>query len=218
MIVGQLIYYLPLYFQSVDGETARESGISNLPFLVTMLFAPIISGALINVWGFYVPFMCLGAALSTIGAGLLSSLKVGTPKSLLSGYQFIAGFGLGICTQLPFTAVQYVLPKDQIVMGSAMVSFCNSMGPVLGTNIGQAIYANAFVSKLGQVANVDAAAVIRSGPINIPATENLPVIREAFNFAFVRSIILAIAVGGLAFGCSLSMEWGNVKEERRHEQ
>ena len=163
------------------------------------------------------PFMWLGAALSTIGAGLLTSLKVGTPRGLLSGYQFIAGLGLGICTQIPFTAVQYVLPKDQIVKGSAIASFCNSMGPILGTNIGQAIFANAFVRKLGQVPNMNAIAIIRSGPTNIVATmENLAVIREGFNFAFVRSVILAVIVGGLAFGCSLGMEWGNVKKERRH--
>jgi len=137
MIVGLLIYYLPLYFQTVQGITARESGIRNLPFLVTMLLTPIISGALISTIGYYVPFMWLRAILATVGSALLTTLRVNTSDGVLSVYQFIAGFGLGICTQIPFNAVQYILPKEQMVMGSALVSFCNSLGPILGTPSGR---------------------------------------------------------------------------------
>ncbi|KAL8786444.1 MAG: hypothetical protein Q9213_002760 [Squamulea squamosa] len=156
MIVGQLVYYLPLYFQTVQGATARESGVRNLPFLVTMLFAPMISGALINLMGYYVPFMMLGSALATIGSGLLFRIQVDTSKGILYFDQFLAGLGLGLCTQISFTAVQYILPADEMVMGSALVSFCNSLGPILGTNIGQVIFANVLVRRLERVPNVNA--------------------------------------------------------------
>lgn len=216
MIVGLLIYYLPLYFQTVQGITARESGIRNLPFLVTMLLTPIISGALISTIGYYVPFMWLGAILATVGSALLTTLRVDTSDGVLSVYQFIAGFGLGICTQIPFNAVQYILPKEQMVMGSALVSFCNSLGPILGTNIGQAIFANVFLKRCEQVPDVDAAAVIRAGPTNLAAAGVVPEVREAFNYALTRAFILAVVSGGLAFCCSLGMEWGNVKQRREH--
>ena len=213
MIVGLLIYYLPLYFQTVQGTTARESGIRNLPFLVTMLLTPLGSGALISAIGYYVPFMWLGAALATVGSGLLITLRVESPNGILSGYQFVVGLGLGMCTQIPFNAVQYILPRERMVMGSALVSFCNSLGPILGTNVGQAIFANAFVKRLEQVPGVDAAAVIMAGPTNLAAAGGLPVLREAFNYALTRAFILAIVSGTLAFCCSLGMEWGNVRRE-----
>lgn len=179
-----------------------------------MLFAPIASGALITTFGYYVPFMWLGAGLATIGSGLLFTLRVDSPSGTLYAFQFITGLGLGICTQIPFNAVQYVLPKEHIAMGSALVSFCNSLGPILGTNIGQAIFSNLFIRRLDHVPGVDAVAVIMAGPANLVATEKSSTVREAFNYALTRLFLLAVVSGGLAFACSMAMEWGNVKRKR----
>ena len=193
----------------------------NLPFLVTMLFAPIVSGALISTLGYYVPLMWLGAALATLGSGLLLTLRVNSSHGTLSAFQFITGLGLGICTQIPFTAVQYILPREHMAMGSALVSFCNSLGPILGTNIGQAIFSNVLMRRLDRVLGVDAAAVIKAGPMaDLASTaaasgSNSSAVREAFNHALTRAFVLAVVSGVLAFACSMAMEWGNVKRERK---
>jgi hypothetical protein len=31
-----LLYYLPIYFQAIDGATAQQSGIRNLPLILAM--------------------------------------------------------------------------------------------------------------------------------------------------------------------------------------
>ena len=213
MIVGTLIYYLPLYFQAVKGTDATSSGIHNLPFLVTLLFAPMLSGALITAFGYYVPFMYVGSILATIGSGLLYTLQPDSSSSVLAGYQFLAGFGLGICNQIPFSAVQYILPADQMVLGSTLVSFCNSLGPVLGTNIAQAIFANIFVRRLDSEPNIDVAVVVKAPPTNLGSSAS-PAVRDAFNEALTKSFLLPVACGGMAFLCSLTMEWGNVKKKK----
>lgn len=181
-----------------------------------MLFAPIVSGALISTIGYYVPFMWLGAALATVGSGLLFTLKVDSSSGTLSAFQFITGLGLGICTQIPFNAVQYILPKERTAMGSALVSFCNSLGPILGTNIGQAVFSNLFIRRLDHMPGVDAVALIKAGPTNLDTAGTSSMVREAYNFALTRAFILAVVSGGLAFACSMAMEWGNVKHERQH--
>lgn len=160
--------------------------------------------------------MSLGAVLATVGSGLLFTLRVDSPNGTLSAFQFIVGLGLGLCTQIPFHAVQYILPKEHLAMGSAIVSFCNSLGPILGTNIGQAIFSNLLIRRLDQVPGVDAAAVIMAGSTNLGAVGTSPAVREAFNYALTRAFILAVVSGGLAFACSMAMEWGNVKHERTH--
>lgn len=71
-IVGTLISYLPLYFQAVQGTNARGSAVANLPFLITLLFAPMASGILISFYGPYVPYMWIGAVLATIDPGCWS--------------------------------------------------------------------------------------------------------------------------------------------------
>ena len=217
MVVGLLIYYIPFYFQAVLGTNAEESGIRNLPFLITLLFSPIASGISINLVGRYVPFMWLGAIISTIGSGLLVTIKVDSSRGALAAYQFLAGFGIGMCNQLSFTAVQYILPPDQIIMGSALVSFCNSLGPTLGTSIGQAIFATSFTRRLRLVPGVDGTEVIRAGATNLKAVLQpnvLPIVREAYNYALTRAFVLAIVCSATAFCCSLAMEWGNVKRKR----
>jgi len=216
MDVGLLIYYLPFYFQAVLGTSAQKSGIENLPYLVSSLFSPLISGGLITALGYYVPFMWLGAILLTIGSSLLFTLKIDSSSAAVVGYQLLAGFGAGIANQIPFTAVQYVLPKDQMVLGSALVSFCNSLGPIFGVSIAQAIFTGSFVQRLERVPDIDAAAVIKAGPTSaatVVPLRVLPVVREAFDHALTRTFILAIVGGGAAFCCSLAMEWGNIKKE-----
>lgn len=214
--MGLLIYYLPLYFQLVKGSSARASGIQNLPFLVTMLFSPIATGALVSTFGFYVPFMWLGAILVTLGSGLLSTLRVDSTGGIVSAFQFITGLGLGLCTQIPFNAVQYVLPQNQMAMGSAIVSFCNSLGPILGTNVGQAIFSNLFLKRLEGVPDIDAKAIILAGPTtDLASIGNSATVMEAFNYSLTRIFVLAIASGTLAFASSLAMEGGNVKQERK---
>lgn len=216
--VGILIYYLPFYFQAVLATDTVDSGIRNLPFLITLLFAPILSGGLISLFGFYVPFMWLGAILLTIGAGLLASLRVNSSAGELIGYQILAGLGAGMCNQIPFNAVQYILPRDKIIMGSAIVSFCNSLGPVLGISIAQAIFANIFLQQLRLIPTINAAALIYAGPKDLGdmvPKELLVHVRGAYDYALTKTYILAAAGGGLAFCCSLAMEWRNIKEERK---
>ncbi|KAK0506868.1 hypothetical protein JMJ35_010722 [Cladonia borealis] len=174
--------FLLFISMAVLGVSACESGFRNLPFLITLLFSPMASGVIISWSGFYVPFMWLGAALATIGSGLLFTLKTDSSRGAVAGYQFIVGFGLGMCNQIPFNAVQYILPPSQMVMGSAIVSFSNSLGPIFGTSIGQAIFASLYVRRLKLLPGVDGAAVVRAGTTNLAAMvpeATLPAVREA---------------------------------------
>ena len=63
---------------------------------------------------------------------------------------------------------------------------------------------------------VDAVALIKAGPTNLDTAGTSSMVREAYNFALTRAFILAVVSGGLAFACSMAMEWGNVKHERQH--
>lgn len=212
--VGKLMYWIPVYFQGVQGLSARESGIRNLAFLVTMLFAPMISGALVNIVGRYVPFMTLGATLSSIGSGLLFTLHRTTPFSYVAGSEFLTGLGLGLCTQLAFTAVQAVLPPEETVLGSSLVSFCNSLGPVLGTNIAQSVFGNVLIRSLDTFGNgFDADAILQGGIRNVHS----PAVQEALGHALRAVFIITITASCLAFCCSHAMEWVDVRQKKVQE-
>lgn len=217
MAIGVHVYYLPFYFQSVLGTTAAQSGIRTLPYLMTLLLAPMISGALITLVGHYVPFMWAGSTLTTIGSGLLFTLSTHSSTGQWVGYQFLAAFGAGICRQIPFSAVPLVLADDDLAIASALVAFCNSLGPTLAIGIGQSIFTSEFLRQLAQIPGIDGRAVMNAGAANLGVEVPGPlleVVREAFDYALTKAFVVAIASAGAALCCSLAMEWLSVKKKR----
>lgn len=112
------IFYLPFYFQAVKGTSAEGSGIRSIPLLISITIASIISGGLVTVLGWYTPFMWFGAAIFTVGAGLLKTLQVDSSAGKWIGYQILTGFGAGAAMQIPFVAVQVVLSAKDMPTGS----------------------------------------------------------------------------------------------------
>lgn len=83
--------------------------------------ASIAVGASITAFGWYTPFMWVGAAVFTIGAGLLYSLQVSSYAGKWIGYQLLTGIGAGASVQIPFIAVQVVLSAKDMPTGSAFI-------------------------------------------------------------------------------------------------
>lgn len=95
-----LLYYLPIYFQSVDGVSAADSGIRNVPLVLGAALFSIISGGLISLTGQFAPFLILGGAITSIGSGLLYTLDIGSGSNQWIGYQALAGIGIGLAIQV----------------------------------------------------------------------------------------------------------------------
>lgn len=44
--LGTMIYYIPIFFQFTKGDSAIKAAVRLLPFVATMVFATMFSGAL----------------------------------------------------------------------------------------------------------------------------------------------------------------------------
>ena len=93
-----LLYYLPLFFQSIQGVSAIQSGVRNLPLMIAGCLAILTGGLTVTKTRHAMPFMALGAAAGTVGTGLLYTLDVDTPSAKWIGYQVL----LGIAFAFPF--------------------------------------------------------------------------------------------------------------------
>jgi len=135
-----LLYYLPIYFQSVDGVSASKSGVDNIPLvlgvcklaimtslnshgLTVLALCTVISGGLITAYGIYVPWLFIGSILSTIGTGLIYTLDIGSSSSKWIGYQALAGIGIGFAFQVPMIANQAFVKMSEISSVTA-VTLC----------------------------------------------------------------------------------------------
>jgi hypothetical protein len=140
-----LVFYLPLYFQSVKGVSATKSGINVLPLLLATVISSVITGALITAVGYYTPFLIAGAIIFSIGSGLISTYKIDMPFSKWFGYQVLAGAGVGGGFQIPIIAVQTVLPLEDVPVGTACVIFFQSLGSALFISVGQTVFQNGLI-------------------------------------------------------------------------
>ncbi|OOQ82821.1 hypothetical protein PEBR_37455 [Penicillium brasilianum] len=87
-----MIYYLLYYFPSVENVSPTMSGVRNLPLIVSMSLAIIVSGGSITKTGHTVPLMVVGGVLATIGSELLYSLDIVAPSDIASVTGFIVFF------------------------------------------------------------------------------------------------------------------------------
>ena len=93
-----LLYYLPIYFQRIQGVDAIQSGVRNLPLVIAGYLAILAGGINVTKTRHATPFMALDAAVGKIGTGLLYTLDVDTPSANWIGYQVL----LGVALAFPF--------------------------------------------------------------------------------------------------------------------
>ncbi|KAL2039379.1 hypothetical protein N7G274_008047 [Stereocaulon virgatum] len=210
-----LLYYLPIYFQSVDGVSASESGIRNLPLILALSIFTILSGGLITAYGIYVPFLLAGSALATIGAGLMYTLDIGSPSSHWISYQVLAGIGIGLSLQVPIIANQAFVSMSEISSITAITLFFQTIGGAFFVSAGQTAFTNRLLVRVPITApGVSPSLVVATGATQLRSVfseADLPGVLIAYMDGLKISFALAIALGGITLPVALCAKWRNVK-------
>ena len=55
--------------------------------------------------------MFVGQVLCSVGTGLLIIIGISTPTVVWAAYMVITGFGDGLCTNMPYSAIQTILEE-----------------------------------------------------------------------------------------------------------
>lgn len=124
-----VIYYLPIYFQSVDNSSPTESGVRNLPLILSVTVATIVAGGAISATGIAAPVAVVGAALATVAAGLLYTLDINTSTGKWIGYQILGGFAWGAAFQVPIVIGQATAAADDISSVTAIILCTSPFSP-----------------------------------------------------------------------------------------
>ena len=213
-----IIYYLPIWFQAVKGVSAYQSGIRNIPFLVTGVFGTIFSGALVSQTGYYTPFMLASSVLTAVGAGLLTTFDLETGHAKWIGYQVIVGFGIGLGLQQPQIVIQAVLDISEIPVATALMFFLQLFGAAVFVSVGNSVLTNRLISYISRhVPGVDAAEVALAGATSfrslVPAEYVAGVVQE-YNTALTQVFEIALVMACLTTLGSLAVEWRSVKGKK----
>lgn len=210
-----LLYYLPIYFQVVNGVTASQSGVRNLPLILSTTIATIISGGLISAKGHFVPFMIVGSALTTVGCGLLYSLTTHSSSGQWIGYQILAGIGIGLALQVPIISGQAVADPADLASVTAMILFFQTIGGAFFVSAGEVAFTNILLQRLPTDApSVDPHGVVAVGVTQIRSTYSadvVPGIVNAYMAGLKVAYAIAIASAGISVFVALFSKWRNLK-------
>ncbi|KAF4312510.1 Tetracycline resistance protein TetB/drug resistance transporter [Botryosphaeria dothidea] len=213
-----IVYYLPLWFQAIKQASAARSGVMNLPMVLSVVVISVLAGGMISAWGYYTPFMLLCAAVSAIGAGLLTTLEPNTPSPKWIGYQIVLGVGLGLGMQQPLMAVQTVLDMADVAAGTAVVIFGQTVGGSLILLIAQNLFQNKFIENLrSYVPEVNPGLVLAAGATGlekaVPEASKAGVL-QAYNDAVTTTLLVPAALAAVSILGAVVMEWKSVKGKK----
>ena len=210
-----MIYYLPIWFQAIEGTTATESGIRSLPLVFAQVISSIAAGVAITKVGYYTPFMYASVVFASIGAGLFTTFKVDTGEGMWIGYQILFGTGTGLGFQQPILVAQTCLKLEDVSIGVSTLLFVQLLGGALFVSVANNIFNNKLLQNIAaQVPNVNPQQVVKAGATSLKFAvnlEDLPAILLAYNGALVKTFQISLVLACISVLGVIFIEWKSVK-------
>lgn len=232
-------YYLPVYFQSVLGASPVQSGVDMLPQVITNMVVTIITGPLgkshglslsieetsgadgfsVARVGYYVPFALAGAAFTSVGTGLLSTLTPTSTTGSRVGYQILQGFqGLGF--QIPILAVQHGVQSHEIAVATSLVVFSQNLSGAVSLSLAEVIFSSRLRHFLSlHVPGVDVESLTQAGAAAADIQDSvpsalLPAVRLAYSDTFDNVMYLATGFACVTFLSATAMRWVQINARK----
>ncbi|KAF2799290.1 MFS general substrate transporter [Melanomma pulvis-pyrius CBS 109.77] len=212
-----VVYYLTIWFQAAQGQSAMEAGIRTLPFLLTLIIFGIVAAVITQKIGYYVPALLVGPILCAAGAGMLSTITPRASSAQWIGYQVLYGVGIGFGFQTSNLVPQNVLPRADVPLGMALTFFMQQLGGAVFLAVGQNIFSSQLVSSLDGIAGLDTKAIIDTGATalrTIVPAEELGTVINAYSHALTRVFIMTAALSACMIVGALMVEWKSIKAEK----
>ncbi|MEX1156070.1 MAG: MDR family MFS transporter [Chloroflexota bacterium] len=142
------IIFIPLWFQTVLGSSATQSGYQILPLLAGLIISSVVSGQVISRTGRYRWLIVVAMALVAAGLALMTQLRGDTSLSEMWIWMVVAGMGIGPSLAAFTIVVQNAAPFAQLGAATGALTFFRQVGGTVGLAIGGTLFATALTSEL----------------------------------------------------------------------
>lgn len=219
--MSHTVYYLPIWFQAIKGVSAVDSGIRLLPTMLSTVLGSILGGFINTKVGYYTPLAIIGSCIMSVGAGLLTTLQVGTGAGKWIGFQILYGFGLGSCFQIPNLAAQTALPQKEVPVGLALMLFGSLMGSTVFVSVGQNVLTSQLVQRLSGLPGFNVDLVTSGGAtalVDAIAPQQRGEALAAYNDALRKVFQVGLIVSCLTVLGTFTLEWLSVRKDKMNGQ
>ncbi|KAJ6155795.1 hypothetical protein N7470_006361 [Penicillium chermesinum] len=145
------VYYIPLYFQFVLGDSPLTAAVRLLPFVFLSVFCGLLNGGTMSLLGYYQPWYLVGGMFTAIGGGLMSTIDEHSSRSSIYGYSVLIGLGSGLFIQASFAVAQAKVPRARASDATAFIALAQTIGIVLSLAISGSVWQNQSVAALQEL-------------------------------------------------------------------
>ncbi|KAL3440623.1 major facilitator superfamily domain-containing protein [Aspergillus insuetus] len=137
------VYYIPIYFQYTEGDSAIASAVRLLPLICTLVVAIQGSGAMVSRVGYYKPWYVAGSVIALSPAIVFATIvTTHTSLSIIYGLEAVLGLGLGLYVQASFAVIQAVTSPADSAYGLTLMICAQLTGMTIGMSVTGAIFVN----------------------------------------------------------------------------
>jgi len=213
-----LVYYLPLYFQAILGDSAVLAGVHNLAFIIPAMIAVLVSGIIVTNTGMVTITMIVGSAIGALGCGLCYLFDLNTTTGVWIGVQIVAGIGLGLGFQVPIMAAQASVEPSDLAAATSMLMEFQTLGGAIWVSATQAAFVNRLLVNLPKLApTVNPIQVIATGAGDLRKVfgpDELPGVLAAYSSGIKDAYLLICAIAGVSILVATGVPWRRIDVEK----
>ncbi|KAL9040170.1 MAG: hypothetical protein Q9214_004593 [Letrouitia sp. 1 TL-2023] len=204
-----LLYYLPIYFQSIFGASPIKSAVNNLPLVLSAAVFALAGGAVVTITGRAQQVVFVGSMLATVAIGLIYTFDIHTSTAKWVGYQVFTGASMAFAIMHGLTIAQASVGPEDIPAVTANLLFFQTIGGAFSTSAGQAAFVNRLLATLPKTApGVNPHLVILTGASelqNVFPPHVLPGVLQAYMVGIKAAFAVSVAFSGVAFLSTLAI-------------
>ncbi|ORY41978.1 MFS general substrate transporter [Rhizoclosmatium globosum] len=140
------IYYISLFFQIVNGDSATAGGVKSIPLVFSHVGFSIAAGIIMSTTGRYKYAYFIGPVFMIAGIALVSSLNGGSLLVQQIFYLFIFGIGSGLIVQTSIAAAQISVDEEHVAIVTGLAQTTVPLGGAFGIAISGAMFNNIIAS------------------------------------------------------------------------
>ncbi len=200
--------FLPLYQQTVQGESPTVSGLALTPMMLGVTVTSIVAGQVTTKTGRYKVFPILGGGIMAMGMYLLTGLGIGTTRLTSALYYVVLGLGMGFLMQMVSLIAQNSVEQKDMGVASSARMFFQQIGGSLGVAAFGAIFARQLTASLAAVTGPGVHISASGGQLDPARVNSLPAlirhdvfsaIAHAVQHVFIWAVPAAVVIFVLAW-------------------
>ncbi len=187
---------IPLYYQTVRGASALESGLLLVPQGIGAMITMPLAGKLTDRYG-PTKWPAMGIPLLVIGISPFAFVTAHTSYVLLSSFSFVLGLGMGFSMMPTMTAALQAVPAAAIARTSTAMNIIRQSGASIGTAILSVLLSTAIADNLASGRAAASGDGLNSLHNLGPAAQAK--VAEPIAEAFAQTFVWAVILLALAF-------------------